>query len=360
MTSRTFPLELLHRPAAVPMNGGILCEDQRLLLHSLLRAAETEASALVGATVFAQPGGEALNPDELVFGFEAGRDGSDERILFAIDQSTARALLDRVMLGLAGLRGAGDLTEAESGIVEFAFLAIWDAVLKHTDESHGLFVAELLHGDQCRARALKLGGSGDSFRVMIAGKQGRGLLLRSKVDGVPMTWKSSHLRQSSMLTTSLAVTLALPAMALAQEDLMAIVPGSLILLHTLNDNSAGRDLRIFSGTGWDLADAHVEDFSSSPCVVAATGGPLRPRVPRAPAPKEGSSWFFPVMGEAHLSRLDLENWIAPQTVPFKLDPELPLRLLDADGALAARGEFVCFKGEAAMRVVECWEIINAH
>lgn len=253
-----------------------------------------------------------------------------------LDGRAARALADALALQHLGLRGFGELTGAERGLVEFAALSCLDrhgrgATLRRT--LHGRELARSARPERCIALEFEVsvgGGAGAAHALVEARSPIRPLVFDEVGDG-PL----------------LVLRLALPALSLSRAEFEALAAGDVVLMGAQALEGFASRAELVTAGGWRVAGAQCSTDDALSMRVRC--GALEPRVLVAPTPAPDQVLLTPFLGSRALEREEFERWRAGDDLVLEKRPTRDVDLLASDGARLS-GELVRLGGELGVRV----------
>jgi hypothetical protein len=343
-------LAALRHPALVRAGAGWLSIAPRLWLQWIMQAAQDAMEITLDRPVTlellaADPG----SPREAAFTIEfehpavAGAKGA-----ITLDLPVARAVVDALESDFANVRGAGSLSDAEHGVLEYAILAILDRVLRAT-------------GAPPAARSFTLRGLGApataptspavALAIRIAGREG---ILRLHVRG----WASEAIGAAPSVgdstaasdgTTTIELCLALPPLRLDRKETQALQNGDVVLLGATDLHAFAANCRLATTRGWSLSSASV--VRDSPAVLTARCGPFSLRALAVASPDEPQAILNVLVGSKPIALEGVRQWQSDGTIDLPKDPALPANLYDGLKCIA-RGELVRLDGELGLRLIE--------
>ena len=285
--------------------------------------------------------------------------------LVAVDMPLARALVDTVELMSAGLAGAGPVTEAELGLLDYLTLRVLDAGVRKAGPAGGedaWQLRRLLLDETCdgHAAAAWLGRHpllrATAVPVAVGGRPGTMSLFMPPLqqEGVPLADLLAEGRAASSLNKEVGVRVLLPPVEMSTEAAARMQPGDVVVPGWGDLDAALADGRLLSETGWVLCDAAVT--SHSPTLVRVRLGDWSPAVWTDPAEERarrgeaGRVHWHPLVGGRMLRR--------DQLVRMRGGDELEMTLEASPVALVGRGrerwggEWVRLDGEVGIRLTE--------
>jgi hypothetical protein len=346
-------LAAVRQPALVRAGAGWLSVGPRLWLQWIMQAAQDAMEITLDRPVAiellaADPG----SPREGVFTIEFEHPGiaAGGKGIITLDVAVARAVVDALESDFANVRGAGSLSDAELGVLEYATLAILDRVLRAT-------------GAPPAARAFALRGFGGSpqsaapasptvaLAVRIAGREG---IVRLHVQG----WASEAIGSqplgepsaaASADGTTIELCLALPSIRLDRKETQGLQNGDVVLLGATDLHAFAANCRLATSSGWSLAPASI--VRDSPAILTARCGPFSLRTLAAAGPDEPQAILNVLIGSKPIAIEGIRQWQADGTIDLPKDPVLPADLYDGLKRIA-RGELVRLEGELGLRLIE--------
>lgn len=230
-------------PLPARMSIATLLEHLRTVLTRRFAPPTALELEPAGSGAFAVSGGGV----QAVFVAGAGR------VAVELDAGAARAVADIVARKQANLRGSGPVSPAERGLVHFALLELADelALLGAT----GDWRTESLDGPMpaldgaCELHLqLQFATGGGAIRVRVAPAA---MLLGLPVDTA--IWQSSLQRRGN---DEIDLHLELPPVAVGRDELVRLVPGSVLLLGCSSLDVAA-NCELATDNGWSLARGSV-------------------------------------------------------------------------------------------------------
>jgi len=349
----SFPIELLARPARIDVGGKPLGRNAWLALHDLATRAGAALSTVVGLPTRLEVfgAGAEADLDEAAFGLALAV-GEDGPAFVTIDPVLARLVVDAIETA-EGVRGAGALTAAELGILEFAVLAGLDDLSRTAAALGRAGVLESFPPrSELRARVAAADLVPVAVGARVGGREGRATVwLPASHDLRPPT-------STSTLTAAggadgpreVEVELALPALSLREEELGRAAPGDIVLLGASDPAALFTGAYLVTTTGWRLAPVTFEEYRAS--FVRVRVGGLDPEPDRIPAWCDARLAVRPLVGRRRLSLDLVRGWREGESL--ELEKELDGALaLSWRGRVFARAEEVEIDGELGARLLTC-------
>lgn len=353
-------LESLLRPAMLRLGDVVLSGVQQLRLTTMLRRISTVLSAGLGDDMSRRSirfeilaGGADAGARDPAFGFVLASREAEVACIATLDRASARAMVDVIETQLADLKGTGEITPTEHGLLEFAVLSALDEL-----ESEGggvLAVDRFLRRGELSNRSIFEGFDALDIRATIAGREGIGSIwFPKRAAPAVLSEKGFPLGQAEADTATdvsgyLQVMLALPRVTLSPEELGAVRPGDVIVIGSTDLSSFATDAAIVTSTAWRLADATI--VRDGPDLVTVRCGPLRVEVFQPRADREGFACLVPVTGSHQISLDQVRAWTAGAILDLKKPAGANVDLL-LDASWFASGELVRVEGEVGIRILE--------
>jgi hypothetical protein len=265
----------------------------------------------------------------------------------ALDAGASRALVDATLAGLTGLHGAGRISDAERGVLEYLTLALLHRIAR-LDPKSAAEVSVRSFGDPVDSAPdirLRLVCAGLSGFVSLSGLTP---IIRSLAAG-PLsmklhTWSGRDEIQDRWFGLRLA------AVPLQPSEFQAVVPGDLLLTGIPSGGLDGLMVHVESFDGWRIAPAILRGVQ--PTFTSAEIGEPSVVVPDDVVSPRGTR------GEARIrvltGRLSGQHLATAQVgacAVFQHEPDRPVALLLGE-AWAGAAELVSFEGQIAARVLD--------
>lgn len=323
----------LGRPAAQTVALNWACERATAVL-----AARTKGFVRAGLA------GDAPRPlaRDQAFGVEL-TNGS----LVSLDAAGARALADRLAVSLGGMRGTGELSGTEHGLLEFLALEVADALSAEGPGGEAAPVpalAAVLRGAEVGRRLEGWPGTSVALSLEAGGRAGAGAIWLPATAGTPWLSFPPESRVEGAGTT---LTLALPVVHVQEGERDVIAPGDVVLLGMTRLTGVA-DCELVTTSGWLLSRARILRDSADLLTVAPGALLLGDSV--APAGRTGVVPARVTFGEARLHAADLEAWREGEPLDLRKEAHRPARLHLA-GAAARPVELVAVDGEVGARIL---------
>lgn len=237
--------------------------------------------------------------------FRIGESGREFGI--AMDEEAGRCILDAAGDATGWLRGAGQLSDAELGILEFIVLDIVNRILSEVlpgcvikivafqtrrDFAHEFDKLEsrpILYSVGNFSRPALVAIFPSAFRVQ------EGATLVRVPAGAPAK-------------SGIVVRLALPKIDMKEAELQDLEPGDVLLLFTKSLLVLEAPVLIVTTTGWVLGEATVVEESTGEIVVKVLT--LAPQPFLLEKCKKSNAWAIPIIGEVFLPAASIRS-IAP-------------------------------------------------
>ena len=354
-------LEALARSSLVSVAGATLSTPSRLLLewaiHTVRHSLAAELGQRVGLRLSRQVRPEALPITTQVFGLHLRilSDDVARDAFVTLDADAARTLTDALQSHLTGMRGVGELTDSEIGLLEFLSLVTLEVVARDAPSETARFeLVEFLRKPQIPGLIANHESTPIIFGLSCAGRSGSVVLWAPTWEGrtglkLPGRGELPGAAASAAPPpNALCVTLALPAIQVPEAQIEALGPGDVLLIGASDLESFGTDWQLVTTSGWCLGDARLQEDSPTCAVVEC--GALSPSVHMAPDSIPGHVALQPTMGWLDLPLSRVENWERGQCLSFQKVGTADVRLHRA-GGLALRGEWVRVGQEVGVRVL---------
>lgn len=314
-------LRALLRPLATGAQSGAMDAGERLLLERTLPCLEAGLSQLTGAPISIRTRVAREEPSTLPLREEAfalrlalsGDGRADGAAYLTFDQGAARAIVDALEARLAGVRGVGDLTDAELGLLEFVGLELLERLAREVEALRGRVRIEAFLSGQEVLRELAASGlvASAAFGLHVGARGGTLVLWSAARTGAPSACpRPPHEAREGCVW----VALALPPVELDHERAASLRAGDVVLLGTADLHSFGTSYRLVSATGWELARASL--IEDSPTQASARAGELRPTVARHEPSRPGLAALVATLGWLELDLDQLEAWRAGDALAF--------------------------------------------
>jgi hypothetical protein len=362
-------LAALRQPALVRAGSGWLSVGPRLWLGWIIQAAQDAMEITLDRPVTiellaADPG----SPREGVFtidfehpGITGGGGGGG---IIALDLPAARAVVDALESDFANVRGAGALSDAELGVLEYATLAILDRVLRASGAPPAArsFVLRGFGGSGSGSGSVSVSGqaaasasSAVALAIRIAGREG---IVRLHVQGWageaiggPPPSPAAQTAAASVdgATTTIDLRLALPPVRLDRKEALTLQAGDVILLGATDLHAFAANCRLATSGGWSLSSASI--VRDSAAVLTARCGPFSLRTLAAASPDEPQAILNILVGFKPIAIEGVRQWQADGTIDLPKDPALAADVYDGLKRIG-RGELVRLEGEIGVRLIE--------
>ncbi|MCK4660919.1 MAG: FliM/FliN family flagellar motor switch protein [Phycisphaerae bacterium] len=365
---------VLARPAFVRRGDRVLPTAMRLWLHVLmqrtqaalqatlnrpvqLRLASYDARASVTSSGLPVDPGLSRPPFGAVFIHPA----FEGECVVILSTPAARAMINPIITDQAGLRGDGELSDTESGLIEYVVLSCADTILRDLPEKgHGFTFQRFCGHQEC----VRLGQSkrdlAVDFELTIAGFQGRIRLICDAwaADGaaislprMPGYADGQNLAVDDLAAESVELRLALGAIRLSQAEFQALRPKDILPLGRTTLQSFASPCSVVTTTGWRLGSAEV--LADLPTLVSVCCGQLRPTLNSAlaEAAQADAVLLVPMVGRITLTVEQLRHWRAGDTLDFPKDPGNPVEIHRGLKCFG-KGELVVVDGELGIRMAE--------
>ncbi|MCA9323098.1 MAG: hypothetical protein KDB53_20325 [Planctomycetes bacterium] len=304
-------LDLLS-PAWWPAGERMIDARRRIAIaNAARRTGESLGGVLdLRVTLGVNRGKSASNHETWVFGLLVEHDGLE--VVIGLDLAAARPIVDRLGELRAGLRGHGDLSAVESGLLEYATLRCVDT-LAHHDAELPCTLLGFLGAAELSARAVEAVARPIRLQVKIGGHSGQARLW------IPAEWTTGAFGDARF-EEPCQMRLALPVGELEEADLDGLAAGDAILLGGHDLTSLQARLRVVTSTGWCLgAPEAVEDLAGH-VELTLGSGPPRPILP-----EEGSTLRAEI-GSLPLDERNLSGLQPGGKVALVKDLRAPVRL----------------------------------
>ncbi len=275
--------------------------------------------------------------------------GAKREGMIALDAPLARTILDAMETDFANLRGAGALTEVETGLLEYVGLACVDAMLRGARQARGaagFAIGRFYKAQEVQDWAKLAGISPGAVSVRIGGRGGLARLYLPNWEALDLAtsaWDGGA--ASAGPSTLITVRLGLPALKLPDGPRLAV--GDVILLGA-TDLAATPGCRLITPMGWSLASATiVRDLAD---VVSVRCGALDLREWDAAAGAAGEVAGIAI-GRATFTIEQISQWRAGATLDLLKELAAPADLYQGLDVIG-RGELVQLDGELGLRLTE--------
>ncbi len=280
--------------------------------------------------------------------------------------TAARAIVEPLSADLADLRGYGELSGPECGLLEYVSLATVDRVLKAWPRGSAGFVFTRFADAAEMARQAsdrKAGPTGAPpepvvLELVVSGRRG---LVQLACEG----WLVDEANAADSVLDSgvtsrgavagdgapVDVRLGLPAITISRQEFQAIENGDTLLLGRTTLKSFASGCALITTTGWELGAVELCDDTST--LVSVRCGTLRPTV-RPELMRRGetaSVTLRPAMGLLRLTTKQLGRWRGGDVVDLPTDPVAPVELYKGMAGVG-KGELVTVDGELGIRLTE--------
>lgn len=335
--SAAMSFEVLRRPAEREAGGlalGFELQERALEVAAQLAEHSRELCATT-ADVRWTPSLQARAPFEDGCGVELAL--ADRSTLWVLlDGRATRALSDALSLLHLGLRGFGELTGAERGLVEFAVLSCVDRL------GCGASIRRIVHGRELARIATPTRGLALEFEVRLGASSGSArVLFEVRAASKPLALDADC--ESALLE----LRLALPALSIARDSFDALSAGDVLLFGAESFAGFASRTALVTTGGWRVASAQwaADDALS----IRVRCGPLEPQVLLAPTPAPGQVLLTPFVGSRALEKTEFERWQSGDELTLDKRPASDVELLASNGTRLG-GELVRFSGELGVRV----------
>ncbi|MFT4538960.1 MAG: hypothetical protein ACI841_000714 [Planctomycetota bacterium] len=318
-------LRALLRPVGTRVDRGAMDVAERLLLECILPQVESRLAELTSVAASVTPRLEledsSFTPmrDE-VFAVRialTAAQGPPSTTYLTIDQTTARAIVDSIEARLAGVRGVGELTDAELGLLEFVSLELIECIAREAPSLAGRMTVDAFLAGKEIMRDLADSGleARAAFCVGVGPHAGTAMLWSQVRSGAPsIRLRAPGAATGESTSASLWVALALPPIELDTDRAASLRAGDVVLLGTGDLMSFGTGYRLLGTSGWELGRASlVED---SPTQATASAGELQPCVARFEVSRPGKAVLVATLGWLELTAEQLKAWRAGDTLAF--------------------------------------------
>jgi hypothetical protein len=347
-----FVWRLVRGGASVGVGSGLLPPALRIPAERFARAACAALAGAIERSVSAHFGaaGESL---AAAFGVALSR-RAGEAGLIALDLALSRALVEPISQDVAGLRGAGALTDAEHGLLEYAALAALDRLdaAGGAAQQTGWRVAGFLDAGEVAARVAAFAVGPLVLEMSVGGRAGRAGRWWDgpKVDIAAPADPDSNVAclAGGIDAPTLPVRIALAPVTLSDAEFAGLRPGDAVTLGAGATPLAAR-LAVLE-TGWSLTQGAVDRWAPGWLRVRCVGGPPRPEA-LVTRPAAGAVTLVPTVGVVELSATDFATMF--QGGPTARDLDVPMIVeLWRGAARVASGEALTIDGELAIRILE--------
>lgn len=283
------------------------------------------------------------------FGFRIRVPG-DERITVAFDPRAVEAISSVFLPFYAPIRGYGDPTQAEIGVLEFAVLLTLaelhrESIGFQADGALESFLkrSDLLHEPIASGLPLEV-------RLSVDHLEGRVTLF------LPQSMQRAFVRVLPPpprrevrfdARAAIDVRLALPSIVVPTADWKGSQLGDILMLGLTDLEAFATDCSLVSLTHWRLGPVTID--RDSPSGVSVIVGEFDPQ-PFAPPPfRDGDAVIHPLLGAAKVTLDRLENWRPGERFDLQKSAQNPVSLFFR-GTELARGELVMVDGEIGVRL----------
>lgn len=346
----SLPLEILVSPARIEVFGRPIGVDTWHRLAGLVTDSATALRELVEMPIDAtlRPGPADL--DSGCFGIEIGSDGGAAAWV-TVDEPAARALADAVEARIADVRGAGELTDAELGFLEFAALCVVDAAARRLPAlGRRGAVRGFLSGTELARCIGSAGGTGIPIRLRIGAREGSAavwLARGGEAEAIVRDVRPLEL-ETEERTGDVELSIALSPVAVDAGELARGAPGDVLLLGVDTLESAASRARLVTSTGWRLAEVSLERVF--PDHVRVRVGPIAPVPDTLPAASGERRLVEPRLGRVRIDLRRLRGWGDDEPLDLELDADGPFRLFHR-GLHLGTGEPVLLDGDLGVRLL---------
>ncbi|MFQ5590775.1 MAG: FliM/FliN family flagellar motor switch protein [Phycisphaerae bacterium] len=285
-------------------------------------------------------------------------------VIIGLSLSAARAVIDPLCADLADLRGYGELSAAECGLLEYVALAVGDRVLQAMLGHGEGFVFTGFAGDRARStadgkpNAPATSPAPVDLELVVGGRRG---IIQVACDGWTATETDAETAPFGAPASAfgdvdgdavwVTVRLALPAIPLSAQEFRALGSGDIVLLGRTTLKSFASTCSLITTTGWELGP--VELCDDTPTVVSVRCRSFRPTL--RPELLHGESApsvaLRPAIGVLRLTASQLARCRPGDVVDLPTDPVSPVELYKGLGSVG-RGELVTVEGELGIRLTE--------
>lgn len=254
------------------------------------------------------------------FAVAIGGGAKDAEFIIILDMAAARALASAVTANIAGIRGVGDLTEAERGVIEYIFLECFDLLQKEDKRlSRNVNIRKFLGEKEIADELRRKRFSGMTYALSIGRESGYCYIWTPSAISKPGISANALSRPASH-AARLAV--ALPTVTLSEEDAKLLRPGDVVLLGCSSLGQLRAPAALVASSGWRLADASIQDKNNpglnNISIRTDAWSPVVFDLPEAPA---GFVTVLPFLGVLSASAEQLRSWWAGGS--FELPMETP-------------------------------------
>lgn len=367
-----WPLLVLTSPAAVRVGDRVLPAPARVWIEILTQLTQSALENTLGRAVSlsVQTPGEpsadvrsasdpSLNP--VVFGARFGHPSLGDDCVLTIDQSAARVLVEPIVEDLTGLKGGGQLTDAEIGLLEFVLLSAADGVMQELASIsrgfafHAFFgpheIKELEKNAAASVLEFELRASARAGTLRLRGGNWLTQDARLADAFAALPQSSGALWNEAVAARPVDLYLALPAVSLARQEYQGMQPGDVLLLGRTELTSAGCGCGLVTTTGWQAATAEV--LLDSPTVISVRCGKARPILSPALSVQAAPDTVLlvPAVGGIRQTLEQLSGWQDGQMLDLPKDAKAPVTLYNGSRRVAT-GELVRVEGEVGVRVLD--------
>lgn len=336
-------LNALATPARIEDRGTVVSAGPRVFAAWACQACRGPLSQILSRPVEMEPGGV---PGGVVFSAELrGKEaGSPVLATLGLDLAAARVIADSLGVSLAGIRGAGALTAAEAGLVEFAMLEVLDRVLGTLESDPQTVLGRIRVGEEAALAVRKGRGAVIPMRIVAGGRAGGAVaVLHTTTEAMPPMGPTGP----EAAPGSTLVSLALAPFALALDELASLAMGD-VVLPGLDELSQAIGCRLVTPTLWRLCGAAIT--GDSPTHLSVMAGPMAiaPDFENEPTP-EGHAAASIHLGETSITHDELRAWGAGRTLALGKTPGREAALIVGTRVIA-RGELVRAEGQLGLRI----------
>ena len=354
-------LMALTRPALAMVGDVVLDARQQVWLTELLDAlsavltqglSEGESSRRIELEWLT--GGLEQEAPMAGFGFALASTEDSTAAIVTLDVPAARALVDVIESQLADLRGAGEITQTEHGLLEFTTLSALDELMSSPEmpksrrwRSPGSSAAPTSSTRRRSRDSIRCGseggggGAGRPRRDLDPGHARRPTPARGGAS-VPAV-------RSPSPAGDVEVMLTLPPVSLHRDAVEGLRAGDVLLLGATDLSSFGARCRLVTSNAWQLGSATVVSDAAERVTVRC--GALALEVYQPPAAPDGSVAILPVFGSTSLTLDQVRRWPTEGTLDLVASSASPVDLL-VDARWLASGELVRIDGELGVRVTQ--------
>jgi hypothetical protein len=351
-------LAALLQPALVHVgsggSGGWLPLTPRLWLEWAMQAARAALEMTLDRPVSVSLAGpDPGSPREAVFAIAFDHPGAASGGgTISLDLPAARAIVDTLETDFANVRGAGAITDAESGVLEYATLATVDHALRSGPASAQKFIIRTFHDARAVRAALEERPLPSvALRVRIAGREG---IVRLHLNGftndtvaAPPPPQSPRVKLDP--ATPITVRMAFPPLRIARGDVQSLQAGDVLMIGATDlQQSLGAGCRLVTAQGWSLSAASI--VRDSPTVLTARCGAFALDTLAVAPPGADQSILNVLVGSQEMTLEQVRQWRADATIDLPKDPALPVDVVEGLERIG-RGELVRLDGEIGARIV---------